>query len=299
MSLLVVGSIAYDTIETSHRRVDNVLGGSASYFSVCASFFTPPRLVGVVGKDFHSAHVEFYRSRGIDTAGLEVAEGRTFRWHGRYKGDLSSATTVSVELNVFADFRPKIPPAFRESKFVFLANGSPRTQLAVLEQVAEPEFVLADSMNLWIETERAALLELMRRVDGIILNNHEAVQLSGRSNLIAAGRQILEMGPRVLIIKKAEHGAFLMSRDEFFAVPAYPLADVQDPTGAGDSFAGGLMGYLAQCGSAGFPHLRRGLLYGTVTASYAIEDFSLDRLRRLTRAEIEHRYQEFLRLISP
>ncbi|MBI3268690.1 MAG: sugar kinase [Planctomycetes bacterium] len=299
MSLLVVGSIAYDTIETQHRRVESVLGGSASYFSACASFFTPPRLVGIVGSDFRQEHIEFYRSLGVDTAGLEVAAGRTFRWHGRYKGDLSSATTVSVELNVFDDYRPKIPAAFRQSRYVFLANGSPKTQIAVLDQVSDPAFVLADSMNLWIETERAALLDLLRRVDGIILNNHEAVQLSGRSNLIAAGRAILEMGPRILILKKAEHGAFLMSRDEFFAVPAFPLADVQDPTGAGDSFAGGLMGYLAQNGSPSFAHLKRGVLYGTVTASFAIEDFSLDRLKRLTRPEIEHRFQEFVRLITP
>ncbi|MBI5368713.1 MAG: sugar kinase [Planctomycetes bacterium] len=299
MSLLVVGSIAFDTIETAHRRVDNVLGGSASYFSTCASFFTKPRLVGVVGSDFSHEHIEFYRARGIDTSGLEIAEGRTFRWHGRYQGDLSSALTVSVELNVFADFRPKIPAAFRDSRFVFLANGSPKTQLAVLEQVAHPDFVLADSMNLWIETERAPLLDLMQRVDGLILNNHEAVQLSGRSNLIAAARKILEMGPRVLIIKKAEHGAFLMTRDEFFAIPAFPLGDVNDPTGAGDSFAGGMMGYLANTRAHSFAHLKRGLLYGTVTASYAIEDFSLERLKRLHRTEIEHRYQDFLRLITP
>lgn len=299
MSLLVVGSIAYDTIETDHRRMDHVLGGSASYFATCASFFTRPRLVGVVGTDFDPQHVEFYRSRGIDTAGLEVQEGRTFRWHGRYKGDMSSATTVAVELNVFGNFRPKIPAAFVDSQFVFLANGGPRTQLAVLDQVVSPTFVVADTMNLWIETERAALLDLLRRVDCLLLNNHEAVQLTGQPNLITAGRRILEMGPQVLIVKKAEHGAFLMSRDEFYAIPAFPLTCVQDPTGAGDSFAGGLMGYLAQNGSASFAHLKRGLLYGTITASFAIEDFSLDRLKRLTRRELDLRYQDFVRMITP
>ncbi|NUN50720.1 MAG: sugar kinase [Candidatus Brocadiae bacterium] len=299
-SLLVVGSLAFDTLETPSGIAKDELGGSATYFSHSASHLAPKvRLVGVVGKDFPKRHIEEFRERSIDTAGIQVVPaGKTFRWHGRYRTDMSNAETVSVELNVFGKFAPQIPASFRKSPFVFLANGSPTTQRTVLDQVEKPVFVLADTMNLWIETARKDLLELIHRVDGLILNNTELLQLSGESNVIAGARWALAQGPRVVVIKKGEHGSMLFVDGEIVALPAYPLEHITDPTGAGDSFAGGFMGHLTRCGGTSLADMKRALVYGTVIASFTCEDFGLRRLFSLTDADIERRVAEFAKIVS-
>ncbi|MCE9583845.1 MAG: sugar kinase [Planctomycetes bacterium] len=299
-SLLVVGSLAFDTLETPSGNAENELGGSATYFSHSAAWLAPKvRLVGVVGKDFPVRHIQEFKDRGIDTSGIRtVANGKTFRWHGRYGKDLCNAETVSLQLNVFGKFEPTIPAPFRKSPFVFLANGSPKTQRAVLKQVEKPKFVLADTMNFWIETEHAALLELIQHVDGLILNNAELIQLSGQPNVVAGARWALAQGPRVVVVKKGEHGAMLFADGEVFALPAYPLERIVDPTGAGDSFAGGFMGHLARAGNASFADMKRALVYGTVLASFACEDFGLRRLFALSEAEIEKRVKEFAKVVS-
>lgn len=302
MSLLVVGSLALDTIETPDRRGENVLGGSGTYFSTAASLLTRVRLVGVVGGDFPEEHVSYYRSRDIDLLGLERSKGKTFRWHGKYDSDLNNAQTVSVELNVLGDFAPELPAQYRDSRFVFLANGHPLTQRRVLEQLSKPAFTLLDTMNLWIETTRRELTELLPLVDGLIVNHHEALLLTGRSQVLAAARDILGMGPRIAVIKKAEHGAVLATRDGFFALPSYPVIDVRDTTGAGDSFAGGFMGYVAsRCTTRDVADgdLRHALLYGTVIASFNVEGFALERLRAVTPKEVEARREAFLKMIVP
>jgi len=308
-SLLVVGSIAFDTLRTPFGEVADELGGSATYFSTAASFFAPVRLVGVVGDDFPPAFRQVLDARRIDTAGLQtISGGKTFRWRGSYQGAMNEAVTEEVQLNVFGDFRPTIPAAWRDSRLVFLANGSPVTQGSVLDQVARPDLVVADTMNLWIETQRDALLALLTRVDGLVLNDGEARMLAGEVNLILAARKILEQGPRFVVIKKGEHGSLLVARRDparqgdavgsadgdsltgsIAPLPAYPTTAVRDPTGAGDSFAGGMMGCLARQGQYDFPHLVRAMAYGTVMASFAIEDFGLRRLGTLAIDEIEHR----------
>lgn len=302
MSLLVVGSLALDTIETPDRRLENVLGGSGTYFSTAASVLTHVRMVGVVGHDFPEEHVSYYRSRDIDLTGLERSRGKTFRWHGKYDQGLSNATTVSVELNVLADFSPEIPHVYRDSQFVFLANGHPLTQARVLDQLQRTQFTLLDTMNLWIETTQRELLELLPRVDALIVNHQEAQQLTGKSQVIPAATAILELGPRIVVIKKGEHGALLVSRDEYFTLPAYPVPMVKDTTGAGDSFAGGFMGYLA--GRSGGREvtqadLRQALLYGTVLASFNVEGYGLERLRAITKADVQERKERFLKMIVP
>ncbi|MGB2613467.1 MAG: PfkB family carbohydrate kinase [Phycisphaerae bacterium] len=303
-SLLVVGSVAFDSVRTPHGKVEDVLGGSAVYFSVAASFFAPVRLVGVVGEDFPGAFRQVLEARRIDTAGLEVVEGgQTFRWRGSYEGAMNEARTDEVHLNVFGDFRPKLPEAYRDSSLVFLANGSPVTQMAVLAQVEKPDLVVADTMNLWIETARDALVELLGKVDGLVLNDAEARMLTGEANLIRAGEKILGMGPRFVVVKKGEHGALVLAHDgprESIAegrlvcpLPGFPCPVVRDPTGAGDSFAGGIMGYLAREGRQDFGALRRATAYGTVVASFTVEDFSLRRLERLRVEEIEGRMKQY------
>jgi sugar/nucleoside kinase (ribokinase family) len=303
-SLLVVGSIAFDTIRTPYGEAPEVLGGSATYFSVAASFFAPVRLVGVVGEDFPPEYRRVLESRRVDTAGLQVVPGgKTFRWRGSYHGAMNEAKTEDVQLNVFGDFRPAIPEAWRDTSLVFLANGSPVTQAAVLDQVRKPDLVVADTMNLWIDTQRDALLELMRRVDGLVLNDGEARMLSGEHNLIAAAHEIVGLGPKFVVIKKGEHGSVLVchcgprvgriASDLICPLPGYPSLKVFDPTGAGDSFAGGMMGYLASKGQYDFRDLVRAMAYGTVTASFTIEDFSVRRLERLTVEEIEGRLQMY------
>jgi len=303
-SLLVVGSIAMDTLRTPFGEAKDELGGSATFFSTVASFFVPVRLVGVVGEDFPSQFRRAFDSRRIDTAGLVVVPGgKTFRWHGSYQGAMNEAKTEHVALNVLGDFRPSIPKGFRDSRLVFLANGSPVTQASVLDQVERPDLVVADTMNLWIETQREALAALLARVDGIVLNEGEARMLTGEYNLILAGRKVLDLGPKFVVIKKGEHGSLLVTRPaepagtaltrNVCALPAYPATEVRDPTGAGDSFAGGMMGYLASTGEYDFQHLVRAMAYGTVAASFAIEDFGLRRFERLTIDEIDARLREY------
>lgn len=294
MSLLAVGSVALDTIKTPRGKVSDVLGGSAVHFSVAASIFTRVRLVAVIGTDFPESHIEFLGGRDIDLEGLETAKGETFRWTGKYKEDMNQRETIAVHLNVFEDFAPKIPEAYRDSRFIFLGNGSPGTQASVLEGVASPTFVLVDTMDLWIHTERDALNDLLRRVDGITLNDEEIRMLTGETNLLAAGRALLEAGPSVVILKKGEHGAMLISRDGTFLLPAFPTEEVRDPTGAGDAFAGGLMGYLASKGEVTLDALRQAIRYGTVAASFNVEDFGTDRIKDVGRADIEERLKTFL-----
>ncbi|MDH4179434.1 MAG: PfkB family carbohydrate kinase, partial [Armatimonadota bacterium] len=265
-----------------------------SYASVSASFFSPVRLVGVVGEDFKYEHVAQLGHRDIDLAGLRRSPGKTFRWEGYYEYDLNQAHTTATELNVFQDFQPDLPPEYRNTPFVFLANIDPAFQLSVLDQMRLPKIVACDTMNFWIEGARDRVLEVLARCNIALMNDAEARQLSGESNLIAAARQILNYGPRVAVIKKGEHGSFMMSRDSYFVAPGYPLEEVRDPTGAGDTFAGGLVGYLARCGDADDEALRRAVICGSVMASFTVEDFSLNRLFRLTPEEIAERYHQIV-----
>jgi sugar/nucleoside kinase (ribokinase family) len=299
MSLLVVGSLAFDSVETPHGTVTDALGGSACFFSYAASFFTPVRLVGVVGEDFPAAHRTLLESRQIDTSGLMVEEGgKTFRWRGKYTGDMNMAETLEVHLNVLGNFNPKLSHKFAETPFVFLANGHPATQRRVLAQSKNRKLIVADTMNLWIANERDELTALLREVDGLVLNDGEARMLTDQVNLVRAGQDVLEMGPRFVIIKKGEHGALFLSREETFVMPAFPLSNVIDPTGAGDSFAGGFMGYLAAHGKTDAASLKRAMAYGTVVASLNVEDFSLRRFERTERAEIDARLESYRAMMS-
>lgn len=298
MSLLVVGSLALDTIETPHGQRKNIPGGSAAYFSYSANFFSRVRLVGVVGRDFPPEELVSLKARSIDLTGLSIQRGKTFAWHGRYVGDMAAAKTVSVQLNTFGTFKPKLPVSYRNSRYVFLANGSPHLQKKVLSQLKRPKFVLADTMNLWIEHEKRALLSLIEKIDGLIVNNDEVKQLTGIYHLVTAAREILKWGPKFLIIKKGEHGAVLITKKDFFAVPGYPIEVVKDPTGAGDSFAGGMMGYLARTDNLSLRNLKKSLLFGNTMASFAIEDFGLERLKQINRQKVMKRYQTLLDMIS-
>lgn len=293
MSLIVVGSIAFDSVETPTGRADNVLGGSATYFSYAASYFTPVRLVGVVGNDFPPAYRDILQERHVDMSGLVTATGKTFRWRGRYEKDMNTRETLEVDLNVFGAFDPVLPPAFKDSRYVFLANGSPAVQMKVLEQVAAPKLVVADTMNLWIETARDDLDRLCSRIDGLVLNDEEARMLTEEENLVTAGRRVLAMGPKFVVIKKGEHGSMLITPSEIIVLPAYPTERVVDPTGAGDSFAGGMMGYLSTQDVFDEPRLRRAMAYGTVVASFNVEDFSLNRMQQIERAEIDLRFKHY------
>jgi sugar/nucleoside kinase (ribokinase family) len=293
MSLLVVGSVALDTVETPFGRAEDALGGSATFFSAAASLFCPLQLVGVVGDDYPVDALSFLSDRGVDLTGLERAAGESFRWSGTYSYDLNSRETLETRLGVFADFRPKIPAAFRGAEWVFLGNIHPALQLEVLDQVDSPRLVACDTMNFWIEGEREALMELLGRVDMLMLNDAEARQLSGDHNLARAARWIHERGPQYLIIKKGEHGAILFTPGSVFFAPGYPLEEVFDPTGAGDAFAGGFMGHLAQCGRFDEADLRRAVVYGSVLGSFAVERFSVERFKDLTGDEIEDRARAF------
>jgi sugar/nucleoside kinase (ribokinase family) len=298
VALLVVGSIAFDDIETPSGSVADALGGSATHFAYAASFFTRPRLVGVVGEDFPEEHLRLLTGRGIDTAGLVTQPGQTFRWKGRYHRDLNTRDTLEVHLNVFGTFDPVLPPSFRDSTHVFLANGSPGVQAKVLDQVAGPQLVLADTMDLWINTQGDALRALLPRLDGLLLNDSEAQLLTGEDNLVRAGEAVRRLGPKFVILKKGEHGAMLFSKDGVFVVPAYPTPDVVDPTGAGDSFAGALMGALESDGGPPPGRLRRAMAYGTVVASLTVEGYGLDRLKRTDRAEIDRRLELYRKMMS-
>ena len=294
MSLLVVGSVAFDSLETPYGKVDRTLGGAATYFSVSASFFTRVNLVAVVGDDFTTRDAAIFRGRHVDTTGLERAPGKTFFWAGRYADDLSDRVTLATELNVFATFRPKLPESYRDSSHIFLANIDPTLQRAVLTQVRrKPKLVVLDTMNYWIERTPAELRETLRHTQVLMINDAETRQLSSEHNLFRAAKHIFRMGPRTLVIKRGEHGALMVHDNSVFAVPAYPLEEVRDPTGAGDSFAGGFMGYLAAAGSTSDAHLRCAMVYGSVMGSFAVERFGLDRLRALTRREIHARARHF------
>jgi sugar/nucleoside kinase (ribokinase family) len=296
--VLVVGSVALDSVETPFGRADEVLGGSATYFASSASHFAPVQLVGVVGHDYPVDRLAPLAGRGVDLGGLERADGASFRWRGRYRHDLNSAETLETHLGVFSNFRPKIPATFRAAPFVFLANIDPRLQLQVLEQVERPRLVACDTMNFWIESRRPELVQLLGRVDLITLNDGEARQLTEQANLVQAARWILDRGPRYVVIKKGEHGAFMFTRDSVFFAPAYPLEAVFDPTGAGDSFAGGFIGYLASTGDLAERALRRAVVVGSAMGSFAVEQFSNGRLLEITRDDIDRRVQEFRQLVA-
>jgi sugar/nucleoside kinase (ribokinase family) len=296
---LVVGSVAFDTVETRAGKRTEVLGGAASYFSVAASFLAPSpvRLTAVVGTDFPDAHTKLLESHRVDLAGLERVNGRTFRWAGVYANDFSTRTTLDTQLNVFQDFRPKLPPAWKDSEYVFLANIDPALQLNVLEQTAKPKFVACDTMNFWIEGKRADLLRLLPRVDMLLLNDEEARQLSGEANLPAAARAIRTMGPKAVVIKRGDAGALLFHEGGVFAAPAFPIENVVDPTGAGDSFAGGFMGWMVREGNVTPATIRTAMILGSVLASFSVEDFSLDRFRRLDLGQIRERFLAFADLV--
>jgi sugar/nucleoside kinase (ribokinase family) len=298
MSVLVVGSVALDSVETPFGKAEHVLGGSGTYFSASASHLTPVRLVGVVGNDYPVQQLAPLAARGVDLTGLEQADGASFRWRGRYRHDLNSAETLETHLGVFSHFSPKIPAQFRDSPFVFLANIDPRLQLDVLQQVVSPKLVAMDTMNFWIESRRPDLLKLFEHVHLVTLNDGEARQLTEQANLVHAARWILARGPRYVIIKKGEHGAFMFTRETVFFAPAYPLEQVFDPTGAGDSFAGGFIGYLARTGDLSEANMRRAVVYGSAMGSFAVEKFSIERLLELTRAEIDRRVSEFRQLVA-
>lgn len=295
MSVLIVGSVALDSVRTQHEAHENLLGGSASYASVAASFFGPARMVGIVGEDFPGAYLDLFAGRGIDCAGLQRARGKTFAWSGEYETNMNNRRTLSVALNVFETFRPDLPPAWRDTEFVLLANIAPVLQHHVLDQMRRPRFVVADTMDLWIQTTRDDLVGLLRRVDMLILNDSEARELTGIDSLPRAAAALRAMGPAWLAIKKGEHGCLLFGDDEFFTAGAFPLEEVKDPTGCGDCFAGGLIGHLAASRATDAAALRRAVVYGSVIASFNAESFSLRRLEGLTRTDVDARFEAFRR----
>ncbi|MEP6507644.1 MAG: PfkB family carbohydrate kinase [Gemmatimonadales bacterium] len=298
MSVLVVGSVALDSVETPFGKADDVLGGSATFFSAAASLLTPVQLVGVVGSDYPIEKLKPLEARGVDLAGLEHAEGPSFRWRGRYGHDLNSAETLETQLGVFSRFSPKIPDQFRDAPFVFLGNIDPRLQLDVLQQVNKPKLVACDTMNFWIQSRRTDLLALLEHVDLVTLNDGEARQLTEKVNLVQAAKWIMDIGPKTVIIKKGEHGAFMFTGNNIFFAPAFPLESVFDPTGAGDSFAGGFIGYLARTGDLSEANMRRAVMYGSAMGSFAVEKFSTERLMTLTRSELDTRVRELRHLVA-
>lgn len=293
--ILVVGSVALDTVKTPFGEVKDVLGGSSTYFAFAASFFASVNLVAVVGEDFPAEFLNLLRSRNIDLRGLEIKKGKTFRWSGIYGYDLNERETREVHLNVFENFHPKLSPSLRKSPYIFLANIDPELHLEVIRQVKNPKLIVCDTMDIWIKNKRSTLEETLSEVDIIVLNESEARELSGEANLIKAGKSILGYGPRAVVIKKGEHGVVYISKNNFFAIPAYPLETVYDPTGAGDSFAGGFMGYLAREG-IDEKNIKYAIAYGAIIASFTVEDFSLNRLKRVTDREIETRFREFKKM---
>ncbi|MCH7934574.1 MAG: sugar kinase [Gemmatimonadetes bacterium] len=293
MSILVVGSVALDSVETPFGSADRVIGGSAVFFAAAASLLGPVRLVGVVGDDYPFEKLDFLTARGADLSGVEHAEGESFFWAARYSDDLSSRDTLETRFGVFGDFRPRVPDAFRDSRYVFLGNIDPVLQLEVLDQMREPAAVICDTMNYWIEGSREALVELLKRVDILMVNDAEARQLAGDHNLVRAARWIQERGPRLVVVKKGEHGAILFGPDWMFFVPGFPLEVIFDPTGAGDAFAGGFVGYIASVDSQDPEDLRRAMVYGSVMGSFAVESFSVDRFHSLHQKEIQSRIMGF------
>jgi sugar/nucleoside kinase (ribokinase family) len=298
MSLLVVGSVALDSVETPFGKADNVIGGSATFFSASASVLSKVQVVGVVGDDYPMDQLKPLEKRGVDFSGVEHAKGTSFRWRGRYRHDLNSAETLETHLGVFSHFSPKIPPAFRNPSFVFLGNIDPRLQLDVLTQVAKPKLVACDTMNFWIESRRPDLVKLLGHVDAIMLNDGEARQLTDCANLVKAAKWIMSKGPKLVIIKKGEHGAFMFTAGTVFFAPAYPLEEVFDPTGAGDSFAGGFMGHLARTDDISEANMRRAVVYGSVMGSFVVEGFSINRLLEINRDDIAKRLAAFRGLVA-
>ncbi len=298
MSILCVGSVALDSVETPFGKADRVLGGSAVYFSAAATVFKPVSMVGVVGDDYPMDDLSFLADRGADLSGIERAAGKSFFWAGRYHYDLNTRDTLATELGVFADFQPKIPDSFRDARYVFLGNIDPALQIDVLDQVEAPEVVACDTMNYWIEGSRDSLLELLRRVRILLVNDEEVRQLADEPNLLKAARWVQERGPEIVIVKKGEHGAILFGDDWIFYVPGYPLEEVFDPTGAGDAFAGGFMGHLARADSLTPADLRRAMVYGSALGSYACERFSVERLRDLSSDDVHRRVEEFRRITA-
>ena len=297
MSLLVVGSVAFDAVESPYGKVDRMVGGAATYFAVAASFFAPVSIVGIVGDDWTEKDEAIFRGRHIDTDGLERAAGKTFVWAGRYSENLNERVTLATELNVFAEFKPRLPEKYRGSKYVFLANIAPDLQRSVLHQVkGRPKLAALDTMNYWIERTNAELRETLRHVDILMINDSETRELSNEHNLLRAAKHIFKMGPKTLVVKRGEHGAMMVDKNGVFCVPAFPLEEPHDPTGAGDSFAGGFMGYLAGAGQKSDAALRRAMVYGSVMGSFTVEKFGLDRLRTLKRSDIHSRARHFLKL---
>lgn len=296
MSITVVGSIALDSVKTPFGEAKEALGGSALYFSSAASFFTQVSLVGVIGEDFPKGDIEFLAKRGVDLSGLEVTKGQTFRWSGSYEYDMNEAKTHATHLNVFETFHPKLKENHEQAEYLFLANIHPVLQREVIGKVKKPKAIGCDTMNFWIQGSREELLKTIKMVDIMFINDAEARMLAGVPNLIKAAAAIRAMGPKILVVKKGEHGAMLFTDHTVFAIPAYPLEDVFDPTGAGDSFAGGFMGYLASNGEISDRNLRRAMIYGSVMASFNVEKFSMERLKTLTKDEIEQRFKSFKKL---
>lgn len=298
MGIVVVGTVAFDTVETPFGRGENVLGGSATYFSTSASFFTDVSLVAVVGEDFPEEHVQFLKSRDINTDGLQRIPGKTFHWTGRYGYDLNEAQTLDTQLNVLMDFKPNLPESYRNAEILFLANIDPDLQMEVLEQVRNPKLIACDTMNFWISSKPESLKKVLQKVDIVIINEGEARQFTGEANLVKAARQIISLGCKRLVVKRGEYGVLMFTADTAFAAPAYPLEEVFDPTGAGDTFAGGFMGYLANSGDLSEDGIRQAIVFGSVMASFNVEDFSLDRMKRLEYREIEARYKSIKSLTS-
>ena len=293
MSILVVGSVAIDSVKTPFGKREEALGGSATYFSHAASFFNKVNIVATVGKDFPKKYIALFKSKNIGLEGLHIARGKTFRWKGSYDYDLNNAHTIATHLNVFKNFKPEIPPDLKKSKYVFLANIDPELQYDVLMQIKEPQLVACDSMNYWIENKRHEFEKILDKVDILFLNDSEARQFTREPNLMRAAKMLVSMGPKGVIIKKGEHGVIYVSRNSHFIAPAYLLESVFDPTGAGDTFAGGVMGYLSKAGKINETNIRKSIIYGSILASFAVEDFSVNRLLEISMSDIEERYKHF------
>jgi len=295
--LIVLGSIAFDTVTTPAGAVSDAIGGTAFYFSVAASFFNNVGIISVVGNDFPKNHIEFLNSRDIDTEGLEITDGKTFRWRALYEGDMNEAKTLGVELNVISDFEPRVPDSYRDAEYLFLGNIDPEQQLGVINQMKKPKFIALDTMNFWIENKKEKLLENIKRVNLLFLNDSEARLLFETNSLLKAAKSAMEFGPEYVIIKKGEHGAVLFSKDGHFSVPAYMLENLVDPTGAGDSFAGGFMGWISKTDDISEANMRRAMIYASTIASFNAEGFSLDKLKNINITDIQNRYNEFKNMV--
>jgi sugar/nucleoside kinase (ribokinase family) len=296
MSVLVVGSVALDTVETPFGKVDDALGGSATYFSAAASYFTDVNVVAVVGDDFPIDQIEFLKQRHVNFDGLVTKPGKTFRWGGKYDFDLNQRETLFTHLNVFEEFDPVLPDHYKNTPFLFLANIQPDLQLKVLQKMNRPKLVVMDTMNFWIEGTPDSLKKVLKQIDILIVNDSEVRQLAETPNLFLGAKKIQQMGPKIIVIKKGEHGALLVEDGNYFWAPAFPLEELQDPTGAGDTFAGGFVGYLAKVDDYSNKNLRKAVIYGSTLASFCVEKFSLERLKNLSQKEIEHRYREFINM---